>query len=164
MKYQTNPELGPYINAFGCYLCSILEKVEKKSGYTVSFSNEDVLKIYNDSMAQGFISQESKDADGNLNGCVINDPDLVFNLAATMKGVNVRCLEVSHVDAKVLPNNNEEEILFCKRAGHDGGHFMAGTGKANPSHWQDEIEFDSWEGGSKTAELGWIDSKRILSF
>ena len=45
MKFQTNPELGPFINHWGCFFCSILEKVEKSTGWTKHFSNANVVGV-----------------------------------------------------------------------------------------------------------------------
>jgi hypothetical protein len=163
MKWQTNPELGPFINHWGCFFCSTLEKVEKATGYTLHFSNENIVGIYVEGMRQGWITKEEFKNNMPVNGCFVIDAPAIFNYAARIIGVNVRCTKYSgRVSAKYLPKAGEEEILCLARKGYDGFHFVAGTGK-ECIPWQGEIEFDPIEGGSKCAQLGWIDSKRILT-
>ena len=164
MKYQTNPELGPFINAWGCHICCILEKVEKVSGYAYSFTNEAILEVYRQGMADGFIQKEIKDDAGNpVDGCDVLDGVGFFNLAAQYAGIPHRLKSYMHVGVDFCKLEVEEEILKCAYPGHAGFHFMSGNGiKSNP--WQGEIEFDPIEGGSHTAKFGDIIEKRILVF
>ena len=163
MKFQTNPELGPFINHWGCFFCSILEKVEKSTGWQKHFSNENVVGIYVESMNRGWITKEEWDGSTPKDGCFVLDAPAVYNYAAEFLGSKFRCTKYSgRVSEKYMPKNGEEEILCLARKGYDGFHFVAGTGK-ECIPWNGEIEFDPIEGGSKCARLGWIDSKRILT-
>jgi hypothetical protein len=163
MKFQTNEELGPFINHWGCFFCSILEKVEKTTGWTKHFSNENIVGIYVEGMRRGWITKEVFKNNVPDNGCFVLDAPAVFNYAAEQLSISARCTKYSgRVSDKYIPKNGEEEILCLARKGYDGFHFVAGNSKpATP--WNGEIEFDPIEGGSNCARLGWIDSKRILT-
>ena len=172
MKYQTNPELGPFINEWGCFFTSGLEKVEKSTGWTKHFSNPNVVGIYQYCMEQTFryydgtikpwISAEEWDGSKPKNGCFIWNLPAVYNYAAEFLGSHYRCTGYKKVDKLYVPKRNEEEILCLGRDGYNGTHFVSGTGvKETP--WQGEIEFDPIEGGSQCAKKGFIESKRILT-
>jgi len=163
MKYQTNPELGPFINKWGCHFCSILEKVEKRG--KVKFTNAETVEVYELCMSAWAVQREEKSHDGSpLDGCTVLNGAAVFNIAAKYKGPGIRAKDFRHAPVHYYPAKNEEEILECEYPGHPGVHFMSGTGVKSPGRWQDEIEFDPIEGGSNTAKLGRIKSKRIISF
>ena len=163
MKWQTNEELGPFINHWGCFFCSILEKVEKATGYTLHFSNEMIVGIYVYGMRQGWITKEEYKNNIPANGCFVLDAPALYNYAAQQLGVKTTCTKYSgRVSDKYAPKAGEEEILCLARKGYDGFHFVDGTNKA-ATPWQGEIEFDPIEGGSNCARAGWIDSKRILT-
>src|SRR5574344_1219874 len=163
MKYQTNPELGPFINHWGCFLCSILEKVEKSTGWEKHFSNENIVGIYQHGINAGWITKEVWDGATPKDGCFVLDAPSVYNYAAEFLGVRARCSGYKKVDKTYIPARNEEEILCLGRAGYNGSHFVAGTGVAHVPEWQGEIEFDPIEDGSQCAKLGFIKSKRILT-
>lgn len=171
MKYQTNPSLGPFLNHWGCHVASILEKVEKASGWTKKFTNDDVVKIYRAGMECGHIQKEVFNADGSpRDGCLILDKDksgasdgeFIFNLGAELLGVPFRAKSYRKESADYVPGKGEEEVLELKRSGYNGSHFVAGTNVVG-SNWKKEIEFDPIEGGSFCAREGWIESKRILT-
>ena len=165
MKYQTNPELGPYINLWGCDICSILSKVEKKSGYTWSWTNDQIVEVYKKGILAKFIQEEVANPDGSpLDGCDVEDYAGFYNLAAEYAGIKSVCVEMRFEDHLYEPLANEEEILELKRANHAGSHFVAGNGNTSPTNLETELEFDPIEGGSITAAQGWIASKRILVF
>lgn len=163
MKFQTNPELGPFINHWGCFFCSILEKVEKSTGWTKHFSNENVVGIYVEGMKRGWITKEVWENDKPKDGCFVLDAPAVYNYAAEQLGSKWRCTKYRKVDKLYLPYAGEEEILELGRDGYYGSHFVAGTGVIHSPDWRDEIEFDPIEGGSQCAKLGFIKSKRILT-
>lgn len=164
MKYQTNPELGPFVNNWGCNIHSVLEKVEKTSarfGRPFKFSNNDVSAVYVSAMRHGIIGPEVKSEDGApVDGCVVNNGKALFNLCAVMYSLPVRCDDMRTESASYTPISGEEEILELKRAGYSGSHFVAGNGVPSKS-LANEIEFDPIEGGSQCAKKGWIASKRI---
>lgn len=162
MKYQTNPELGPFINHWGCLFCSILEKAEKSIDWERKFSNADVVEVYKKCISLGFISKEVTNDNGvPIGGCwVINAPE-VFNTAVEKLGGVMKCTGYRKVESSYVPKLHEEEILCLARKGYGGNHFVSGNGKVFSS-LKDEIEFDPWEGGSRCAREGYIDSKRIL--
>jgi len=91
MKYQTNEELGPFINHWGCFFCSILEKVEKTTGWTKHFSNENVVGIYNEGMKLGYITPEKWEGRNPVDGCFVLDAPAIFNMAAEMLDTPFRC-------------------------------------------------------------------------
>lgn len=165
MKYQTNPQLGKFINAWGCNLCCILEKVEKslaRFGKAFKFSNPDVVTVYKTAMERGFVQKEVFTEDGEpKDGCTVNNPKAVFNLCAEMFKLPIYCESFRQADADYIPSDGEEEILELKRAGYNGSHFVSGNG--NTKSLKDEIEFDPIEGGSRCAREGWIASKRIYT-
>jgi len=163
MKFQTNEELGPFINHWGCFFCSILEKVEKATEWTQHFSNPAVVAIYVEGMKRGWITQEVWENDKPKDGCFVLDAPAVYNYAAEQLGGKWRCTGNRKVDKLYLPYAGEEEILELGRAGYNGSHFVAGTGVIHSPDWRDEIEFDPIEGGSQCAKLGFIKSKRILT-
>lgn len=168
MKYQTNPQLGPFLNHWGCHIHSILEKVEKVSGWNVKFTNENVLTVYYLGMSKGFIQREVFDKNGiPSDGCIIlatgkdTHGDEVFNIGAEILGIHYRATEYRYESADYVPKKDEEEILELKRRGYYGSHFVSGTNIVG-CNWKKEIEFDPIEGGSNCARDGWIESKRIL--
>ena len=158
MKYQTNESLGPFINHWGCNFCSILEKVEVTSvryGKPFKFSNSDVGGVYLTAMRHGIVQNEVRSEDGEpLDGCLVYNGKSLFNLCATMFDLPVECVEMRTEGKDYKPKLGEEEILELKRDGMKGSHFVSGNGKGG-------IEFDPIEGGSKCAQVGWIESKRI---
>jgi hypothetical protein len=173
MKWQTNPELGIFINHWGCFFCCILEKVEKSIGWTKHFSNENVVGIYvacmnktftyKDGTTKPWISAEVWENGKPVDGCFVWNAEGVYNYAAEFLGSKFRCTKYSgRVSEKYMPKIGEEELLCLMRKEYDGMHFVDGTGK-ECIPWNGEIEFDPIEGGSKCAQLGWIDSKRILT-
>lgn len=167
MIYQTNPKLGLYLNRWGCYFCSILQKVEKHSG--VKLTEYQALTIYTKAMAAGAVSLEVHDDPSTkadeTDGVTILQPAVVFNIAAAEVGSKCRCRGARKEPAEVLPGPGETEILELRRHDKPGQHFVSGTGaKPKPGRpWQDEIEFDPIEGGSNSAKVGYIASKRILT-
>ena len=171
MKYQTNPELGPFLNHWGCHFCCILEKVEIKTNQ--KFSNAEVVAIYQKAMSEGYVQKEVRDHENHpIDGCTIldgdkngaGDGDKIFNLGAELKGSPIRAIGYRWESKDYVIKPNEEEILELKRVGYPGSHFVSGTGVPHPELWQHEIEFDPIEDGSQCARHGWIESKRILSF
>jgi len=163
MKFQTNEELGPFINHWGCFFCSILEKVEKTTGWTKHFSNENVVGIYNEGMKLGYITPEKWEGRNPVDGCFVLNAPAIFNMAAEMLDTPFRCSGYSgRVSDKYIPKSGEEEILCLTRNGYNGFHFVAGNNRTCIP-WNNEIEFDPIEGGSKCAQVGYIDSKRILT-
>ena len=161
MKWQTNKELGVFINKWGCNFISILEKVEKAGKWKLHFSNELVHDIYKECILKRYISAEVWQGKEPVDGCTILYYQGVYNLAAEKLGVKSKCINVRKEPASYNPKRHEEEILELGRNGYNGSHFVSGTGeKGNP--WQTEIEFDPIEGGSTCARLGFIKSKRIL--
>ena len=160
MKYQTDTALGPFINAWGCFFCSILEKVEKHSGY--HFSISDITGIYLMGIRYGFIQKEVFDNEGKpKDGCDIIDKVELYNLAANICSLKTKCVgyRKESKDYKLKPG--EEEILELKRNGYHGVHFVSGNGNYGVP-LKSEIEYDPIEGGSRCAREGWIESKRIL--
>lgn len=165
MKFQSNPELGPFLNHWGCNVCSILQKVEKKLGYTFKWTNEQIVEVYKLGIVAGFIQDEVYNKDGSpKDGCDVLDYVGFFNLAAKYANSAWRAKNMRHAEYNYQPLENEEEILELKRDGYAGSHFVTGNNKANQSPWQKEIEYDGIEGGSQCQKLGWIASKRILVF
>jgi hypothetical protein len=158
LKYQTNESHGPFINHWGCNLCSIMQKVEKTSaryGKPFKFSNSDVGGVYLTAMRHGIVQKEVRSEDGEpLDGCTIYNGKALFNLCADMFSLPVECVEMRTEPKDYKPKPGEEEILELKRDGMKGSHFVSGNGKCG-------IEFDPIEGGSKCAKAGWIESKRI---
>lgn len=163
MKYQTNPELGPFINHWGCFFCSILEKVEKSTGWQKHFSNANIVGIYEYGIKHGWITPEVWDGSNPKDGCFVLDAPAVYNYAAELLGSKWQCVKYHKVDKLYIPCAGEEEILELGRPGYNGSHFVAGTGAAHVPDWQKEIEFDPIEGGSQCAKVGFIKSKRILT-
>lgn len=163
MKFQTNPELGPFINHWGCFFMSDLEKVEKSTGWTKRFSNENVVGIYVYSMNAGWITKEEWKNGKPFNGCFVLDAPAIYNYAAEQLGSKWRCTGYRKADKLYIPCAGEEELLELGRDGYNGSHFVAGTGVAHAPRWQGEIEFDPIENGSQCAKLGFIKSKRILT-
>jgi hypothetical protein len=172
MKWQTNEPLGPFINEWGCFLHFLLEKVEKSTGWTKHFSNEDIVNlyvacmrktfVYKDGTTKPWISPEVWKNGKPADGCFVWNAKGVYNAAAEFLGSDYRCVKyVGWKNKNYIPQKNEEEGLCLKRQGYSGVHFVAGTGIASIP-WQKEIEFDPVEGGSLCAKYGWIDSKRIL--
>lgn len=163
MIHQTDKELGPYINKWGCFLISILRLVEKNSnGYT--FSARDILKIYENAMRHELVSREVADEDGKpKDGCTILEHRGLYNMTAEMYGFRTRCLSYRKEDSDYIPDvtKGEEEILELKRDGMAGSHFVTGNGKKSKTVIG-RIEFDPIAGGSVTARLGWIESVRIF--
>jgi hypothetical protein len=163
LKYQTNTQLGPFINHWGCHICSILCKVEIRG--KVKLSNAEVCAIYHEAINAGIVQAEiSNELGVPIDGCAVYDGARLFNLAAVAKGVVDRAIDYRHENADYVIKSNEEEILELKRSGYLGSHFVGGTGISNPDHWQGEIEFDPIEGGSQCGRIGYIASKRILRF
>lgn len=164
MKYQTNESLGPFINGWGCNFCCILEKVEvtsKRNGKYFKFSNSDVTAMYAAAIKRGYLSPEVRDDDGNpKDGCVVYDGPAIFNMCAEMFNLPVWCESMTHAEADYMPKQGEEEILELRRPRHEGSHFVSGNG-VTVGFLRDEIEFDPIEGGSNSARLGYIFSKRI---
>lgn len=164
MIHQTDKELGPYINKWGCFLISILRLVEKNgTGYT--FRAHDILKIYKNAMRHELVGREVADKDGNpKGGCYILKQRGLYNMAAEMYGFNTRCLSYRKEDADYIPDitKSEEEILELKRDGMSGSHFVTGNGKKSKTVIG-RIEFDPISGGSVTARRGWIDSVRVFT-
>jgi len=163
MKFQTNPELGLFINHWGCFFCSILEKVEKSTGWQKHFSNANVVGIYTVCMNMGWITKEEWDGSTPKDGCFVLDALAVYNYAAEQFGSVWRCTKYRKMDKLYLPYAGEEELLELGRNGYNGSHFVAGTGVIHSPDWRDEIEFDPIEGGSQCAKVGFIKSKRILT-
>ena len=163
MKYQTNPELGPFINHWGCFFCSILEKVEKSTGWVLRFSNPMVVAIYAGCIERGWISKEQWKNGQPFDGCWVLDAPAVYNYAAEQLGSTWRCKSYHKADKTYIPYANQEELLELGRSGYDGSHFVAGTGVAHVPDWNKEIEFDPIEAGSQCARIGFIKSKRILT-
>jgi hypothetical protein len=161
MKYQTNESLGPFINQWGCFLMCILEKVEIFSpGF--KFSNSDVCAIYTEGMRRGYIQAEVFDEYKRpKDGCDILNQCGVFNLAAIMFNLRVRCIDYRIEKSTYIPVGNETEILELKRIGHKCSHFVSGNGNSGVN-LKAELEFDPIEGGSITARDGWIETKRIF--
>lgn len=165
MKYQTNKELGPFLNHWGCNFCSILQKVERKSGYKFKWTNEQIVEVYKNAMHLGIVSPEVVDKDGKpFDGCIVMDGKLLFNLAAEYAGIDARAKAFRHEEWNYQPHENEEEVLELKRNGYGGSHFVSGNNVANQHPWTHEIEYDGIEGGSRCAQEGWVASKRILGF
>lgn len=167
MLYQTNPKFGLYLNRWGCYFFSLLQKVTCHGG--VEISEAQALTIYTKSMTAGAISLEIHDdpttKQDETDGVTILQPAVVFNIAASEVGAQCRCRGVRKEPADVLPGPGEDEILELRKHDRPGQHFVAGTG-VNPKPgrpWQDEIEFDPIEGGSNSAKIGYIASKRIMT-
>ncbi len=161
MKFQTNPELGLFINHWGCFYCSILEKVEKSTKWTRHFSNDDVVKVYKDCIASGMISPEQWKNNKPSDGCFVYNAPGVYNYAAKFLESKARCTGYKKVNKNYKPLSGEEEILCLNRKGYNGSHFVAGTNVAGIL--KEEIEFDPIEYGSNCAKRGFIQSKRILS-
>lgn len=155
MKYQTDKELGPFINKWGCFFISILYHVEKQTGK--EFSCDEILAIYREAIVRGYVQKELADAQGRpLDGCDVYDPKSVFLLAGGY------CKGFYKAPRDFVPASNEVEILCLARADHKGFHFVAGNKNTKTGKLADEIAFDPIKGGSLTAKLGWIDSKRVL--
>jgi len=173
MKFQTNEELGLFINHWGCFFCSILEKVEKSTGWTRHFTNENIVGIYVYCMKQTslykgnntikpWISAEKWENGKPSDGCFVWDTMSVYNYAAEQLETVWRCTGYRKVDKLYIPCASEEEILELGRNRYKGSHFVAGTNKiCHP--WKNEIEFDPIEDGSQCAKTGFIKSKRILT-
>jgi hypothetical protein len=159
--HQTDKELGPYINKWGCFLISILRLVEKNgTGYT--FRAHDILKIYENAMRHELVSREVKDSDGSpKDGCTILEQRGLYNMAAEMYGFNTRCLNYYWRPADYQKQTGEDEILELKRSGVKGSHFVTGNGSFGVPVLN-RIEFDPIAGGSVTARRGWIESIRIF--
>ena len=161
MKYQTDSGLGPFINKWGCFFCSILEKVEKHSGYHFAYS--DITGIYLTCIRHKLIQQEVFDKNGKpLDGCDILDKVGVYNTAANMLNLNTKCLSYREETKEYKLKSGEDEILELKRNGYHGSHFVSGNGNYGVP-LKSEIEFDPIEGGSNCARDGWIESKRIFT-
>lgn len=166
MKFQTNSALGEYINRWGCHICSILEKVEILSariGKPLKFANSDVCAIYQEAMRRGAVQQEVDVAGKPFDGCSILDGAELFNLACELFSVPLKAVGYRKEGASYVTTPDEEEILELNRGGYNGSHFVSGNGKTGVM-LKDEIEFDPIEGGSKCAAVGWIKSKRILTW
>jgi len=88
IKYQTNTSHGKFINAWGCNICSIMQKVEKGSerfGRRYRFSNSDVGAVYLEAMRRGIVQKEVFSEDGEpLDGCTVYNGKALFNLCAEM--------------------------------------------------------------------------------
>ena len=140
-----------------------MQKVEKASrvaGKPFKFSNSDVGGVYLSAMRHGLVQKEVRSEDGEpLDGCTVYNGKALFNLCADMFYLPVECVEMREEAKDYRPKPGEEEILELKRTGMTGSHFVSGNGKSGPL--AKEIEFDPIEGGSVTARLGWIESKRI---
>jgi hypothetical protein len=159
MKYQTNEELGVFINKWGCHICSVLCKAEvtsRRFGKYFKFSNSDVGAVYLAGMEKGFIQAEEYKDGKPFDGCSVLDGARLFNLAASMFDLPVVATRYRWENKDYTPKEGEEELLELKRTGMQGSHFVCGNGSGG-------IEFDPIEGGSQAARLGWVESKRILT-
>ena len=161
MKYQTNYALGLFLNTWGCFHNSILQKVEKHSpGF--KFSNSDVFAIYLTAMRHGLVQQEVFDAFGKpKDGCDILDKKGLYNTATEMFGLKTKCIEYRREGPEYELKPGEEEILELARKGYGGVHFVSGNGKMTGSLYS-RVEFDPIEGGSQCVNKGYVMSKRIL--
>lgn len=160
MKYQTNESLGPFINHWGCHICSILEKVEKLSvgiGKPFKFSNSDVGAVYITAMRHGAVQQEITKDGKPFDGCSVLDGAGLFNIACQMFDLPIEATGYRKETNDYVCKDNEEEVLELKRAGYNGSHFVAGNKYGG-------IEFDPIEGGSVCAARGWVESKRVLTW
>ena len=163
MKYQTNPELGEFLNHWGCHVVSIIGLAEKLSQYFISLSNEQVYQVYHDGMWQGAIQKEEWNEGIPFDGCDVLDGKAFFNIVTSTFEIPVICTEYRKESKDYVCQNDEMEILELGRDGYNGSHFVIGNGRLSDP-WQDEIEFDPIEGGSNCARLGYIKSKRILKY
>jgi hypothetical protein len=165
MKWQNQPQFSLYIQHWYCNVFSHLEKVEKRSGWKYSWTNDGINDISQKAIDAGFVQKNIANLDGTPKdgGDVLNYVGL-FNLAAEYAGISDRAVSMHFSEHDYQPLPNEEEILELKRDGYAGSHFTAGNNVANQTPWNKEIEFDSIMGGSQCAKLGWIASKRILVF
>jgi len=165
MKFQDDVNLGPYINLWGCDFCSILRLVEVKSSGTFEWDYPGILEVYRQGMDQNYVQKEVANPDGTpKDGCSVYDFGSLFNMASEYAKVLAVCGGEFYAEHDYQITGNDAEILELKRDGHAGSHFVLGNGKINLVVWQSEIAFDPITGGSQTARLGWIASKRIMQF
>ena len=146
-------------------MISIMEKVEVTSarfGKPFKFSNSDVGGVYERAKQTGIVQKEVFSEDGEpLDGCTVYNGKALFNLCAAMFDLPVHCESFRLEPATYVVKKGEEEILELRREGKTGSHFVSGTGK--PGSLPDIVEFDPIEGGSQSARVGWVASKRILT-
>ena len=98
MIKQTDPQTGPVIAKFGCYLFSLLYKVEKRTG--VVFDWPHIQAIYLAGIQAGVIGPETYGADGvPTGGCFVNDTPALLHLA----GAGNATMESGPLDAEMFP-------------------------------------------------------------
>ena len=105
----------------------------------------------------GVVQKEVFSEDGEpLDGCTVYNGKALFNLCAAMFDLPVHCESFRLEPATYVVKKGEEEILELRREGKTGSHFVSGDNSGG-------IEFDPIEGGSQSARVGWVASKRILT-
>ncbi len=164
VPYQTSPELGVFINKWGCNFMSIcyLAAVFIKKSIPVA----EVLRVYQVSMKLGYLQKEVIGPTGQPeDGCEVHNYIEIFRLFGG------KCKAFKSEGMSYVPREGELEILRCRRAGHAGYHFMAGNGVPDQTRWQNEIAFDPIEShfdGTNTIHGSWtqfdgeIVDKRII--
>jgi hypothetical protein len=147
MLLQSEKDLGPYVNKYGCYMMSILfhAMMARRKPMTAS----EVIAIYVSAKASGLIGPEKADKDGHpIDGCYVNDPAMLYHVAG---GGHVL---IKKVDGLYQCKADEREILAWFNARTNFTHFTAGNGSG-------VCVYDPL-GQSITRSEGVIISKRIL--
>ncbi len=108
MILQTNKNLVPQINNYGCYFMSILFLAVKHTG--LELSTRKINALYHEVILKGYMDMN----------CYISNPTAIFKHL----GLEARYTD-RHEPNDYFCNDNELEILCYQRTGYR--HFMVGN-------------------------------------
>jgi hypothetical protein len=161
MIKQTDPQTGPVIAKFGCYLFSILYKVEKRTGQ--NFLWPQIEAIYKSAMATGIVGAEAFNSDGSpADGCFVNDAAGLMRLAgAANAGVVSGPLDAGMFPVGLSIGSGDEVIQEWHNPDSGFTHFVCGAPDGSVE-W-DPIEYADGS-GSITVRDGHQVAWRLLEF
>jgi len=137
------------IQKWGCYFMSVLYHAETER--MKPFYADEIISIYRACIATGVIGKEVFTNGVLTDGCFVNDPISLFQVAG------VRVSSVVKMDAKYVALPREIELLCFYRP--------AGVNNAEHTHFVPGIDgkpcWDSIQ-DSNTVKLGYLKSKRIF--
>jgi len=153
MLRQTDKLLPEAIQRWGCYFMSVLYHAELRRKKT--FYADEIISIYRACLTTGVIGKEVYKDDVLVDGCFVNDPVSLFQIAG------VRVGSVIKMDAKYKAAPRELELLCYHRPANtpsginnaEHTHFI--PGRDGKPIW-DPIE------NSNTVKYGYLKSKRIF--
>lgn len=150
MYKQTDRRFSPIIQDFGCYFMCILYIVEKyylKRDMTIS----EIQDIYMQGVAKHDIDPEEWYDDRTVDGCYIRYPVLFIQLVLDYFNLP---FDVISCNISTIAHKDCFNILYLVR-GEGVHHFVVGTSMS-------DIEWDPWDGGSRCAKEGRIESVRCI--